>query len=68
MKLSTHRRGAALAVASLALTGAIGATAMTTAAPAMAAENSIRVITHNLAKKGTALSGVIRKANADRRP
>ncbi|MFC7489790.1 MULTISPECIES: hypothetical protein [unclassified Knoellia] len=68
MTRSRVRHVAGLAVAGLALTGAIGVSATTIAAPASAAENSIRVITHNVAKKPSALGGAIRKANATQGP
>lgn len=62
MTRSKVRHVASLAVAGIALTGAIGVTATTAAAPAQAAPGSIGVITHNIAKNDTALSRVITKA------
>lgn len=61
----TTRHGAALAVATLALTGAIGATTATTA---QAAPGMVRVISHNIAKKPEALTKVIEKSKSDRFP
>ncbi|MDT0214262.1 endonuclease/exonuclease/phosphatase family protein [Rothia sp. ARF10] len=58
MKLSTTRHGAALAVATLAVTGAIGAVGATTAPAAQAAPGAIRVITHNVEKEQGALDAV----------
>lgn len=58
MTLSTTRHGAALAVATLALAGAIGAVSTTTATAAEAAPGAIRVITHNLEKEQGALDAV----------
>ncbi|CAN7172365.1 endonuclease/exonuclease/phosphatase family protein [Knoellia sp. LjRoot47] len=68
MKLSTSRHGAALAVATLAVTGAIGAVSTTTAPTAEAAPGMVRVISHNIAKKPEALTKVIEKHNSARFP
>jgi hypothetical protein len=64
MARSRVRHIAGLAVAGIALTGAIGVTATTTAAPAAAAPGAIRIITHNLEKEQGALDAVKVKVDA----
>lgn len=64
MTRSTIRHVAGLAVGGLALTGAIGVTASTTAAPAEAAPGAIRIISHNLEKEQAALDAVSLKVAA----
>ncbi|WP_186828001.1 endonuclease/exonuclease/phosphatase family protein [Knoellia locipacati] len=59
MTRTQTRHGAALAVATLALTGAIGAA---TATSAQAAPSSIFVISHNLQKKNSAVDRVAQQA------
>jgi endonuclease/exonuclease/phosphatase family metal-dependent hydrolase len=63
MTRSKVRHIAALAAAGIALSGAMGVAATTTAAPAQAAPATLRVITHNLEKNGEALTRVVAKAN-----
>ena len=62
MTRSRARHIAGVAVAGIALTGAIGVTATTTAAPAEAAPGSIFVISHNLQKKNSAVDRVAQQA------
>lgn len=64
MARSRVRHIAGLAVAGIALTGAIGVTATTTAAPAEAAPGAIRIITHNVEKELGALDAVKAKVAA----
>jgi len=66
MTRSRTRHGAALAVATLALTGAIGAATATT--PAAAADASIRVITHNTQKKVGAVDAAFAEARSTSGP
>lgn len=61
---SKVRHIAALAAAGIALTGAMGVSATSTAAPAEAAPGAIRIITHNLEKEQGALDAVKAKIDA----
>ena len=68
MARSRVRHIAATAVAGIALTGAIGVAATTTAAPAEAAPGAIRVITHNVQKKVGAVDAAFKEARATSGP
>lgn len=66
MSTSRIRHGAALAAASVMVSG--GVAVATPSAPAEAAPSMVRVISHNIAKKPTALTEVIEKSKSDRFP
>lgn len=66
MSLSEVRHAAALAAVSLLTSGAVGLTAA--AAPAAAADSTLRVIQHNLKKEPSALEAVAQQAAATTGP